>query len=379
MTGHRDLVPSILTIVALLVLGAITLPGSVGDLLARLQVPATSTREADAATAGYYEDLLDATVVRGSTPTGLVGSMTQRAEPPADWPRLHETEGVIWDDESYQRFTLRPGSTLDYKGAPLDINADGYRDRPFRPLGDDRPRRIAIIGSSITMGSGVPVLETFENRLEDSLRAEGREVEILNLAVAGYRGTQLLDVLLETVDPFEVDAVLLVINDLTVNPRAMWHLTRLVAEGRDPKYPFLVDVVERAGVDRSMDAETILARLAPYNDEVNAWWLATAVDWARARELPIALLVVPQPATVEPLRKRVRGLHPVFETLEVPVISLYRSYDRVRDQTSLWLRPWDRHPTSEGHELLHQALLGAIRKRADLQSVLFGEEAPDDQ
>ena len=201
MKRHPDLDASLITIAALLVLGLAWLPGGVGELLSRLRVPAMSTRDADAVTAGYYEDLLDATAVRGATPSGLIRSMTDRAEPPADWPRLHETEGVVWDDDSYQRFTLRPGSTLDYKGAPLDINADGFRDRPFRERSDAGPRRIAIVGSSITMGSGVPVELTYENLLEDSLLEEGHDVEILNLAIAGYRGTQLLDVVLEWLEP----------------------------------------------------------------------------------------------------------------------------------------------------------------------------------
>ena len=124
--------------------------------------------------------------------------------------------------------------------------------------------------------------------------------------------------------------------------------------------------------------EAILERLAPFNDEVNAWWIGSVAAWARERDMPLALLIVPQPGTVEPLRRRVAGLHPIFEGLDVPVISLYRSYDLVRDQSDLWLRPWDRHPTIEGHELLHQALLGAIRKRSDLQDVLFGQETSDD-
>lgn len=376
MSGHRDLRASLLTIGLLLLLGLFTVPGWVGEFITRLHVPAMSSREADAVTAGYYEDLLDAAVVRGSTPTGLVRLMTKHADPPADWPRLHDTEGVVWDDDSYQRFTLSPGSMFSYKGAPLEVNADGYRDRPFLPRTEDGPRRIAIVGSSITMGSGVPVDMTYENMLEDSLRAEGHDIEIINLAVAGYRGTQLLDVVLESLEPLDVEAVLLVINDLTVNPRAMLHVARLLSEGRDPKYAFLADVADRAGVVSGMEEEAILERLAPFNDEVNEWWITTAVQWARDHQVPIALLIVPQPATVEPLRKRVKGLQPIFETLDVPIVSLYRSYDLVRDQSSLWIRPWDRHPTNEGHELLHQALLSAIRKRADVQGVLFGQETP---
>ena len=377
--NRRDLIASVGSITVMVLLGLAPATGWYGSFLARLHVPSMNTHEADAVTAGYYEDLLDATAVRGSTPTGLTASMSaSRARPPADWPRLHETEGVVWDPDSYQRFTLRPGSTLDYKGAPLDVNADGYRDRAFSPIEEGGPRRVAIIGASVTMGSGVPVDSTFENLLEDALRERGHDIELLNLAVAGYRGTQLVDMVLEATRPVGADAILLVVNDLTVNPRAMLHLARLLSEGRDPKYPFLAGIAERAGVVEGMSEEEMLDRLQPYNDEVNEWWLTTAVHHAREQGMPIALLVVPQPGTVEPLRKRVKPLHALFASLDVPVISLYRSYDVVRDQSTLWLRPWDRHPTVEGHELLHRALLGAVEKRADLQEVLFGREQTHD-
>ena len=69
MSAHPDQRASLLTIGLLILLGVVTLPGGIGELIARLHAPAMSTREADAVTAGYYEDLLDATAVRGSVAT----------------------------------------------------------------------------------------------------------------------------------------------------------------------------------------------------------------------------------------------------------------------------------------------------------------------
>lgn len=373
---RRDLIISIVSIIILLVLGILQLPGEVGEFITRVQRPVTSTREADEITAGYYEDLLDATAVRGATPTGLVGTVSSaRSEVPDNWPRLHDTEGVVWDVDPYQRFLLRPGSQLSYKGAELDINALGYRDRPFDVDPEAGTRRIVLVGSSIAMGSGVPVDQTFENLFEDRLKADGYRIEILNLAVAGYRGTQLVDVMLEQVPGLQPDAVLLVLNDLTVNPKWSRHLERLMVENRDLKYPFLNDLVERAGVTPDMDAAEMSRRLAPFQDEVNAWWLSRSVDAAQEIGVPIAILVLPQPATVEPFRKRVKRLHGLLTELNVPVISLYGAYDDAYDQTALWLRPWDRHPNSDGHTLIHKALEDAMIQRRDLRDVILGGES----
>ena len=52
MSAHPDQRASLLTIGLLILLGAVTLPGGIGELIARLHAPAMSTREADAVTAG---------------------------------------------------------------------------------------------------------------------------------------------------------------------------------------------------------------------------------------------------------------------------------------------------------------------------------------
>ena len=118
----------------------------------------------DARNDGYYEELLDAGERRG----GGGWFTSPAATMPAHWPRLHETEGVIWD-EPFQRFRLRPGADFVYKGAALGINDLGLRDRPTTLEKAPGVRRVALVGASILMGSGVPVEETFENRIEDAV------------------------------------------------------------------------------------------------------------------------------------------------------------------------------------------------------------------
>ena len=87
---------------------------------------------------------------------------------PLDWVRLHETDGVVWD-EPFQRFRLRPGADFDYKGAPLGVNALGLRDREILLEKGDGVRRVAMVGASVLMGSGVAVEETFENLILNGL------------------------------------------------------------------------------------------------------------------------------------------------------------------------------------------------------------------
>ena len=101
----------------------------------------------DAHTAGYYEDLIDAGQRQGKRlPWENVNRVT-RTSPPDDWPKLHDTDGVLWD-EPFQRFRLRPGSNMEYKGVPLGVNALGIRDRPYTLEKPEGVRRVVLVGSS---------------------------------------------------------------------------------------------------------------------------------------------------------------------------------------------------------------------------------------
>ena len=72
---------------------------------------------------------------------------------------------------------------LDYKGVPLSVNLSGLRDRPVATDKPEGIRRVAMVGASVLMGSGVEVDRTFENLLEDAI-ADG---------ALGDRGTVELD------------------------------------------------------------------------------------------------------------------------------------------------------------------------------------------
>ena len=168
----------------------------------------------DARNDGYYEELLDAGERRG----GGGWFTSPAATMPAHWPRLHETEGVIWD-EPFQRFRLRPGADFVYKGAALGINDLGLRDRPTTLEKAPGVRRVALVGASILMGSGVPVAETFENRVEDAvaLGALGEACpRLVDRAVRAAVEDDELDVLPPPHRP--VDAARLLGHDLVAYP-----------------------------------------------------------------------------------------------------------------------------------------------------------------
>ena len=325
----------------------------------------------DARNDGYYEELLDATVARGAG--GWRRGPSEIA--PRGWVRLHETDGVRWDDP-FHRFRLNPGADFDYKGAPLAVNELGLRDRPTTRVKPKGVRRVAMVGASVLMGSGVPVEATFENLIEDAIGdgvlGDRGEVELLNFAVAGYRLDQLADVVVTRLDSFDPDAVVLVLNDLAVNPNWSRHVVRLVAEERDLRHDFLRRVVDASGIRAGDDPRRMTAQLAVHRDVVIEGALRVARDWCRARGIPLVLLAVQQPARTSTFRERLDGIRDVPRALGIPVVDIADAFDDVAEPERLWLRAWDRHPTAEGHALMAARFLTRLQSDEDLADLIVG-------
>jgi len=84
-------------------------------------------------------------------------------------------------------YELQPNRDQMFKLVPFRSNSQGLRDREY-PL--EKPPgtvRIAAIGDSFTMGSGVEMEDVYPEVLERELtRTEGRPFEVLNFGVGGY-------------------------------------------------------------------------------------------------------------------------------------------------------------------------------------------------
>lgn len=109
-------------------------------------------------------------------------------------------------------FGLRPGlrTTVRATGdVAYEINADGFRDRPFPREVPARHFRVLALGASITFGWGVSASEIYPERLEQLLagRAE-TTVDVLNLGVNGYNAYNQAALLADVGVAYEPDLVL---------------------------------------------------------------------------------------------------------------------------------------------------------------------------
>ena len=74
-------------------------------------------------------------------------------------------------------------------------NGGGWRDRKRALDKPDGVYRILALGDSNTFGFIVPAEKTYTRMLEDRLRADGIDAEVLNMGVAGWGTDQALEAL----------------------------------------------------------------------------------------------------------------------------------------------------------------------------------------
>ena len=85
-------------------------------------------------------------------------------------------------------FELRPNLDTRFKLVPFETNSAGLRDEEHALSRSGETTRIAVVGDSLTMASGVRIEEAYHSKLEQRFNAlgDGRRYEFLNFGVGGY-------------------------------------------------------------------------------------------------------------------------------------------------------------------------------------------------
>lgn len=93
-----------------------------------------------------------------------------------------------WDSTTLWK--LRPSFEGKAWNQPIRTNAQGFRGTKDDPVDSEHAYRIITLGDSRTFGFGVGNKETYSAVLEDHLREEGYDVEVVNAGVHGFSAVQ---------------------------------------------------------------------------------------------------------------------------------------------------------------------------------------------
>jgi len=329
------------------------------DLVTDLRVPKLSGREAAMLRRGYYEDLVGVNTV-----TGQLWELFMKR--PDNWVPVQASEAAR-DTPDFIGSEHVPSVAIIFHGEPYTTNRWGMRDLDYAQTPGPGTFRIALLGASHAVGSGVGNRENFESLLEDRLNREHPAVarqryELLNFGFGGYNPLQQVTVLEKKALPFQPHAVFLVAHHVDIE-WATAFLARRNAKGGEMPYEFVQDVLRRAGVGRGTTAEEAQKRLQPYGDELVRWAYGRIADTCRQKNiLPVWILLPLEPGVPEPAAK-IQRLVQMARDAGFRVVDLSGVYDGY-DAPGLQVAEWDRHPNQKGHRLIAEALYRALQRQA---------------
>jgi D-alanyl-lipoteichoic acid acyltransferase DltB (MBOAT superfamily) len=340
--------------------------------VAPLVTDSLNRRDAELLHTSYYEDLIAA--------NGLNSRLWELEEKKKGKTREDGWEGILETGTGVPTDTivehrLLPGRTLNFKGAEFTTNEHGMRDRSYSLEKPPNTYRIALLGGSIVMGSGVEGHETFENVAEDRINAEGswdQNLEILNFAMGGHYTINQIERVREIVDAFQVDAVILFLHegpdDWMEAKRNAKTALRIHDKGLLSGYPVineLLDSAVRAQASGLPEAQAIRRIARPLFESV-------LDEFVKLRDERNIYLAVDYIDTLYESAKSEqsfsRWLAGVLRKKDIPFwnnstifTDAIRTSTTLNSKSDLWIRSWDKHPNANGHEIIAESFIRDIK------------------
>jgi hypothetical protein len=338
-------------------------------IVSRAQTTRLNWIDAEREERGYYETVSRSTRI-GPSP---LWALHERGDLDLG---LDETPAVV-ETNDLRSFVLLPGAEIVYRGAELQTNRWGLRDREYDKVKPAGVYRVALLGSSYTMGLGVEGEETFENVTEDLLNRElaGRgyeRYEILNFAVSGYGDLQTMYVAERVVPEFQPDVVIHVLHP--GESRRIVNRLRLVLDSGaeiEDEHAYLTRVLRASGGRAGLPPEEFAHRLGPHRDALVRWALQREVAASRSHgALPVFVLLPLTTRDFEPSEER-RIFELVRDAGGLPMIlsDAYRGASLER----IILTQADHHPNPLGHRLIAEGLYTLLLENADTLRLWTGD------
>jgi hypothetical protein len=331
--------------------------GSTGaDIVSALRNVTLNRQDAILMERGYYEDLVNVDRFNAE----LWQRYTKR---PIDWLAIGAT-AAFKQTHDLLHGELVPSAEIFFKGAILRTNRWGMRDKDYELEKPPSTYRIALLGSSHSMGAGVADNETFEAILEDrwNLENDGHahaRYEILNFAVGGYGPFQQLMALHRKALAFDPDAVYYAAYSYDLR-QIIVDVVYIISSGADtPYYPEVMEIARMAGVTERTSTVMATWHLFSRRAEFTSWVYRRIVSDCRARGILPVWVLLPQPgeSPQDPVAVETAQL---ATNAGFVVMNLMDVFDH-HDARSIQLAEWDHHTNAKGHRLIAERLYQELK------------------
>lgn len=321
-------------------------------LLADLGTNRLNTTDEDAQLKGYYEDLNDV----NNFNLQLHRLYTQA---PERWSLGNA--GLMRPCNNFLEKELIPNLDTTFKGFPFRTNGRGMRDDECELERTANTLRIALLGGSVTLGSGVARENIFETLLEARLNKSSNAVatvryEILNFSSAGHGALRRLYVLDRKALAFQPDVVFFI-----THPRDLSFDTQALRSAPNGRIPFAdIEVIAgKAGILGQMPESEAEVRLRPYWKDLLAATFTHLKESCQSHHAHPVVVLLPS----SPMGKEVHETAIIKEAAAqaglptlIDLMDVYANHD----PATLVVEPWDYHPNATGHRLIAERLYEAL-------------------
>ncbi|OJW81024.1 MAG: hypothetical protein BGO69_02885 [Bacteroidetes bacterium 46-16] len=255
---------------------------------------------------------------------------------------------------------LKPNASINFMGHKVTTNSYGFRDKDYPLQKGANTFRIALVGGSYEMGSGVDENEVFEKIVEDSLNTYYKgdpNIEILNFAMGSFTSVPQMEILRTQVIQFHPDEMMIFYHTDEMR-RASRFFARYITNGVDLKYDYLLKVKAASGVKQSMSIEEIISRLDPYMPALTAWCYSQMDSICRANNIKPVWIFLPTTSDELEGSELVKFRH-MADTAGFSTYVLNGVFDGYKHD-QIVVSDEDTHPNALGHRLIANKLFNLL-------------------
>jgi hypothetical protein len=264
-------------------------------------------------------------------------------------------------------FELRPDSNGWYKGERFTTNSAGLRDTEYPAVKPADTFRIAVLGSSWTMGSGVLLEDVWHSRLEQELNAASADqhFEVISFGVDQYGLGEIVATLEHKVPAYDPDLVIIAITHYT--PTVLWPDPPIAYEQSTRRNPFfnyytarVIDLRLNLGLFPNSDTRRAsVAGSGEFRRQLNRA-LQNFSAYNTTTGTPVAIVRLAYTGGWKIKNEAVSSL---FDTLDENLV-YFDVLDQVRGQgyrpPQLRISNWDSHPNALAHQLIADATRNSL-------------------
>ncbi|MEP0265762.1 hypothetical protein [Dokdonia sp.] len=313
---------------------------------------------------GYYEEILTGNQFNSQ-------SWQNESKRPARWIRLNKTGAMIQKDLFVN---LKPNIDIIFKDGHLVTNSWGMRDKEYAKKRPEHTTRIAILGGSLEMGTGVDNNEVFENLIEDKLNGNRKtsdpNYEVLNFSISGSSVIENIEKFHKQVKDFEPTHVLLSMHEKEVfhfqktlkwikeqstNTESFEHILK-----NSPWLYELVNFIEKENLsfDPNMKEDEEIKK-----GNILIDWCINHLNKKCVEEgIDFSLILFPSLDNKTQNLNEIEHISKKNKIKYYDISTAYLNYNK----NLLRIAEWDNHPNAKAHELIADALYLKINKKINL-------------